>query len=614
MSYSKKKGDKSMQGEKFTLMQYNISAILGFIEAGDFVIPEIQRPFVWKRAQVRDLIDSLYNGYPTGYIITWKNPDVHTKDGCVANGKRVLIDGQQRITSLMAAVSGLEVLDEDFNKDRIKIAFNPLAKDSDKMFAVQDASHLKDKKWIPDIAEVFKNEFDPFDFAIKYCENNSDVKPNEINNAIMSLKGIANRQIGVIELDHTLDIDEVTEIFIRINSKGTALSQSDFVMSKMASDTIHGGNTLRKVVDYFCHLAVKPDFYPQMIKDEEFEKTEYAAKIKWLARDNEDIYDPDYGDMLRVSFMYSFDRAKLADLVSLLSGRDFVTREFKEDIVEDSYYKLGEGIKVFINEYNFNQFVLAIKGAGYKSSKQLNSQMTLDFAYMLYLKLSKDTTIPRDQIKHHVQKWFVLSTLTGRYITSPESVMSRDIRLINEKGFINFFNEVEASVLSDTFWNITLPQNLETTSTNSPAFNTFLAAQVNLNCNSLFMHGTMISDLINISGDVHHIFPKAYLKKNGVDSKGRYNQVANFTYLDTQVNKAVKDDAPNIYFGKVIEQCENTSIAFGNIADRDSLMRNLDENAIPQDVIGMTVDDYDVFLVERRKLMAKLVEKYYKGL
>lgn len=514
----------------------------------------------------------------------------------------------------MAAVSGLEVLDEDFNKDRIKIAFNPLAKDSDKMFAVQDASHLKDKKWIPDIAEVFKNEFDPFDFAIKYCENNSDVKPNEINNAIMSLKGIANRQIGVIELDHTLDIDEVTEIFIRINSKGTALSQSDFVMSKMASDTIHGGNTLRKVVDYFCHLAVKPDFYPQMIKDEEFEKTEYAAKIKWLARDNEDIYDPDYGDMLRVSFMYSFDRAKLADLVSLLSGRDFVTREFKEDIVEDSYYKLGEGIKVFINEYNFNQFVLAIKGAGYKSSKQLNSQMTLDFAYMLYLKLLKDTTIPRDQIKHHAQKWFVLSTLTGRYITSPESVMSRDIRLINEKGFINFFNEVEASVLSDTFWNITLPQNLETTSTNSPAFKTFLAAQVNLNCNSLFMHGTMISDLINISGDVHHIFPKAYLKKNGVDSKGRYNQVANFTYLDTQVNKAVKDDAPNIYFGKVIEQCENTSIAFGNIADRDSLMRNLDENAIPQDVIGMTVDDYDVFLVERRKLMAKLVEKYYKGL
>ena len=197
-----------------------------------------------------------------------------------------------------------------------------------------------------------------------------------------------------------------------------------------------------------------------MIKDLEFEKTEFASKIKWLAKDNEDIYNPDYNDMLRVAFMYSFNRAKLSDLVSLLSGRDFETREFKEEIVEDSYNKLCEGIKVFINEHNFEQFVLAIKGAGFKSSKQLNSQMTLDFAYMLYLKLSKDSSIPHDQVKHHVQKWFVLSTLTGRYVGSPESVMSRDIRLINEKGFINFFYEIEASVLSDTFWDISLPQNL----------------------------------------------------------------------------------------------------------------------------------------------------------
>lgn len=603
-----------MQGEKFTLMQYNVSAILGFIEAGQFVIPEIQRPFVWKKSQVRDLIDSLYNGYPTGYIITWKNPDVHTKDGTMANGKHILIDGQQRITALMASIVGLEVLDEDFNKDRIKIAFNPLATDSDKRFAVQDASHLKDRKWISDISEVFKNNFDPFDFVFKYCEDNPKVKHNEVNNAIIKLKEIANRQIGVIELDHSLDIDEVTEIFIRINSKGTALSQSDFVMSKMAADTAHGGNTLRKVVDYFCHLAVKHDFFPQMIKDTEFEKTEYAYNIKWLAKDNEDIYVPDYNDMLRVAFMYSFDRAKLSDLVSLLSGRDFETREFREEIVEASYKKLCEGIKVFINEYNFEQFVLAIKGAGFKSSKQLNSQMTLDFAYMLYLKLSKDFSIPRDRVKHHVQKWFVLSTLTGRYVGSPESVMSRDIRLINERGFINFFNEIEASVLSDTFWNISLPQKLETTSTNSPAFNTFLAAQINLNCNSLFMHGTMISDLINISGDVHHIFPKAYLKNNGVEAKGRYNQVANFTYLDTQVNKAVRDDAPNIYFGKALEQCENKKIAFGNISDREAFMKNLEENSIPKSVVSMTVKDYDVFLAERRVLLSQLIEKYYKGL
>ena len=603
-----------MQGAKFTLRQYPVNAILGLIEANEFVIPEIQRPFVWKKAQVRDLIDSLYYGYPTGYIITWKNPDVKTKDGKVASGKHILIDGQQRITALMAAVSGLEILDSDFNKDRIKIAYNPMEKEKDKIFAVQDASHLKDKKWIPDISEIFKSDFDSFEFSMEYCKNNEDVKPNDVNKAIMRLKEIETRQIGVIELDQSLDIDEVTEIFIRINSKGTPLSQSDFVMSKMAADVTHGGNVLRKAVDYFCHLSIKPDFYAQMVKDADFAKTEFASKIKWLADDKEDIYDPDYGDMLRVAFMYSFDRAKLSDLVSLLSGRDFETREFKDEIVEESYKKLYEGIMLFINEYNFEQFVLAIKGAGFKSSKQLNSKMTLDFAYLLYLKLAKKSDIPQDQVKHYVQKWFVLSTLTGRYVGSPESVMAKDIRMINEKGFIEFYKEIEASVLSDTFWNVSLVQNLETTSINSPAFNTFLAAQTKLNYNSLFMHGTMISDLITISGDVHHIFPKAYLKKSGIDNITKYNQIANYIYLDTQVNKAISDNAPCVYFGKSIEQCDNKTIAFGNISDINILKENMAENAIPENIANMNVDNYDEFLSERRKLMSKIIEKYYKSL
>lgn len=603
-----------MIGEKFTLMQYSVSAILGLIEAKQFVIPEIQRPFVWDRTQVRDLIDSLYNGYPTGYIITWKNPDVKTKDGSVANGKHVLIDGQQRITALMAAISGQTVLDEDFKEYRIKIAFNPMSKDPTKTFAVQDASHLRDKKWIPDISEIFKNDFDAFDFAIQYCTDNPGIKPNEVNNIITKLRGITNRQIGVIELDHSLDIDEVTEIFIRINSKGTALSQSDFVMSKMAADSAHGGNILRKVVDYFCHLAVKPDFYPQMIKDAEFEATPYAKKIEWLSKNNDDIYAPDYGDMLRVSFMYSFGRGRLAELVSLLSGRDFETREYKEEIVEDSYKKLSNGILEFINEYNFEQFVLAIRGAGYKSKKMLTSQNTLDFAYMLFLKLKADPSIPQAQEKRYVQKWFVLSTLSGRYVGSPETAMSRDIRSIEEKGFLSYFSEVEASILSDTFWNITLPQNLETTAVTSPAFNAFLAAQDYLKCNSFLQKGTMVTDLINISGDVHHIFPKAFLRKNGVNTKTRYNQVANYTYLDTQVNKAVGDDAPNVYFGKIKEQCETGNLVIGNISSLDELRKNLSENAVPEETTEMTVKEYDEFLRKRRLLMAQMIEKYYKSL
>ena len=603
-----------MIGEKFTLLQYSVSGILGLIETEQFVIPEIQRPFVWKRSQVRDLIDSLYNGYPTGYIITWKNPDVKTKDGGKSNGKHVLIDGQQRITALMAAIAGKEVLDEDFNLDRIKIAFNPLATDNSKRFAVQDASHLKDKKWIPDISIVFSTDFRQRAFENEYAKANPDVDLDELSDILGKLKGIANRQIGVIELDHSLEIDEVTEIFIRINSKGTALSQSDFVMSKMAADVEHGGNTLRKTVDYFCHLAAKPEFYTHMIHDKDFQLSQYADKIKWLAKDYDDIYDPDYGDMLRVSFMHQFRRGKLADLVSLLSGRDFETKEYRDDIVESSYLKLDKGIQNFINEYNFNQFIMAIKGAGFISNKLLNSKMTLDFAFTLYLMLLDDPTIPNAQIKRYVQKWFVMSTLTSRYIGSPETVMDRDMRTIAEKGFINFLSEVEASALSDTFWNITLPQNLETSSVNSPAFNTFIAAQINLNCNSMLMNGTKIADLVTISGDVHHIFPRAYLKSNGIDNKLKYNQVANYIYLDTQVNKAISDDAPYVYFSKAKNQCETKDIVLGNISDKELLESNLKENCIPANIDTMDALSYDSFLLERRKMMASLIEKYYKGL
>lgn len=603
-----------MISEKFTLLQYSVGGILGLIETGQFVVPEIQRPFVWKKSQVRDLIDSLYNGYPTGYIITSKNPDVKIKDGGKSSGKHVLIDGQQRITALMAAIAGKEVLDEDFNMDRIRIAFNPFATDNSKRFAVQDASHLKDKRWIPDISVVFSVDFKQRAFENEYAKANPGIDLDELADVLGKLKGIANRQIGVIELDHTLDIDEVTEIFIRINSKGTALSQSDFVMSKMAADTEHGGNMLRKTIDYFCHLAVKPEFYAHMMLDKEFQLSKYAEKVKWLAGSYDDIYDPDYGDMLRVSFMHQFRRGKLADLVSLLSGRDFETKEYREEIIEDSYNRLDTGILNFINKYNFDQFTMAIKGAGFISSRLLHSAMTLDFAYTLYLMLLDDPAIPNAQIKRYVQRWFVMSTLTSRYTGSPETAMDKDMRAIAEKGFIDYFNEVEASELSDNFWNITLPQNLETSSVNSPSFNAFLAAQINLNCNSMLMNGTKISDLISISGDVHHIFPRAYLQSSGITSKTKYNQVANYVYLDTQVNKAIGDDAPYVYFGSVKSQCDSKDIKLGNISDENLLRTNLKENCIPEEVFGMTAADYDDFLQKRRKLMAKMIEEYYKGL
>ena len=318
--------------------------------------------------------------------------------------------------------------------------------------------------------------------------------------------------------------------------------------------------------------------------------------------------------MLRVSFMHQFSRGKLGDLVSLLSGRNFLERTYEERIAQESFLKLHDGVMNFMNEYNFQQFILAIKAAGFISPKLLNSKMTLDFAYTLFLILQYSGEVDKVQIKRYVQKWFVLTTLTGRYISSPESKMDQDLRRIGEKGFMAFLHETEAASLSDDYWNVGLVQNLETSAISSPYFNVFLAAQIFLKDRSLLSGNVDVEDLVSSMGDVHHIFPKQYLKENGVTDKARYNQVANYTYLDTSINIAIGKKAPSDYFRMAKEQSEGAEGTIGTIKSGVEFTSNLEVNCIPENVIEMDAGDYEQFLMTRRMLMAQKIKKYYNSL
>jgi hypothetical protein len=604
--------------EKYNPNSMPISALIGNIEAHDIAIPEIQRPFVWKKSQVRDFLDSLYKGYPTGYLIIWKSPNVKLKDGSMSSGKKILIDGQQRVTALMTAVAGFDIVDSNYNKGRIKISFNPYAAISDDpdatIFEVQSGAIAKDKRWIHDIADIFKPGFNHLRFIKQYCLENPDMNDEKLSDVLTQLMDIKNRRIGVIELAESLDIDVVTDIFIRINSNGTSLSQGDFVMSKIASDEDHGGNMLRKVIDYFAHLSVDPQNYETIgLNDEEFAASEYFPKLKWLKDYTESVYDPDCDDVLRVAFMSMYPRAKLSDLVSLLSGRDFDERTYKAEIIDDTYIKLKTGVLRVINEDNFKNFVLAIKGAGFVSNKMVNSQMAIDFAYMLYLRLKETKEADVSQIKRLVQRWYVFSILTGRYSNSPESAFYGDIRKIAENGVANVLKEMEDATLSDNFWANQVPMNLENTSSTNPTLQVYLAAQIFLKDTSLLSNSTSVRELVEIFGDVHHIFPKAYLKKNGFD-KQLFNQNGNFSFLDTQVNKGISDDAPNIYFPKAFKQCETKIIECGSITDQKLLKQNLQTNCIPDGIETMDFHDYESFLKQRRALMAQKIRHYYESL
>lgn len=593
--------------QKYAVNQYLIEALLNWVKTGEIAIPEIQRPFVWDGAKVRDLMDSLYQGYPVGYVIAWRNPNVRLKDGSLSEGKKVLIDGQQRVTALTAAILGQYVINKTYKRVKIKIAFHPI----DEKFEVQNSAILKDKTWLPDISEVINGS--ALKIVREYLKLNPDANEEHIEITITRLLDIPKKQIGLIELAPDLDIETVTDIFIRINSKGVVLSQADFVMSKIASNTEYNGNELRKAIDYFCHLAISPEFYKHIVdNDEDFAKTDFFSKMQWLKTENEDLYDPDYNDLIRVAFTSQFNRGRLSDLVSLLSGRNFEIRTFEDDIAEQSFAKLKLGVNSFINETNFKRFLMIIKSAGFISPKLIRSQNAINFAYVVYLKL-KELGVNSVSIERYVRRWLVYSILTGRYSGSPESAFDYDIKQISHKPFDEILKEREEAELSDAFWSASLPQSLDTSVASSPYFHVFLASQVKANDRGFLSTDVLVGDLISLRGDIHHLFPKDYLKKNGLDSS-QYNQIANYVYMQSEINIKVGNKPPKEYFDIINNQMLNNHQQVSGLSTEQQLLDNLKMNCVPTEIQQMSMSDYNGFLALRRKLMAIKIKDYYHAL
>lgn len=465
-----------MATQRYTVTPHPVETLLTWVKSGEIAIPEIQRPFDWEATKVRNLLDSLYHGFPVGYLIAWRNPTVRLKDGSTATGKRILIDGQQRVTALMAALLGREVVTKNYDRVRIRIAFHPL----EEKFEVSNPAIAKNAAWITDIAEVFAPGTSLFALVNTYCAGNEGANQDGIFQVLERLRKIVNNHVGIIELDSELSIETVTEIFIRVNSAGAELSQADFAMSKIASNENYGGNVLRKAIDYFCHLAVAPEFFATVQEnDAAFAATQFFPKMTWLRHENDDIYDPSYTDMLRVAFTSEFQRGRLQDLVALLSGRNFETKQYEEKIAEESFAKLKEGVLNFINETHFKRFVMIIRSAGFIDASLIGSQNALNFAYILYLALRAQNEPPA-AIESAVRRWFVMSVLTGRYSGSPETTFDSDIRQMHGQGFEQYSAAIFAGSLSDAFWHTLLPQQMDTSTANSPYFRVFQAAQVKL--------------------------------------------------------------------------------------------------------------------------------------
>lgn len=592
---------------KYTVNQQTVSVILGWIESNNIAIPEMQRPFVWTSKKVRDLMDSLYRGFPVGYLITWQSQAAPVKGGGHAGYQQILIDGQQRTTALRAAVAGEPVINKNFEKKRVIISFNPQTEE----FATATPFLLRSPEWLYDIHEFLKGD-DVFEALDDYLVKNPEADRRIVGKNLQQLMGIKNAQIGIISLSDELDIETVTEIFVRINSKGVPLSSSDFVMSKISAQGEQGRN-LRKTIDYFAHLAVSPQSFEELEQDTEFVNTKFWSKISWLKNDSEDLYDPTYVDLIRVASMVAFRRGQISYVVRELSGLNPETRKFDPERIPVAYDKFEDALLRTVNEYNFKKFLTIVKSAGFVSNKLFSSVNAVNFAYALFLIMREDKCSD-SEVSSVVRRWLVMMLLTGRASGSFESGFERDLARIARHGAKGALQEIEQSDLTDAFWDFGLPQRLETSSINNPQFRSFLAAQVKAKAQAFLSKHFSVHDMIEIQGDIHHLVPKDYLRKNGVNDKREYNQVANYAMTETAVNIRIGNRLPAEYLGEVKTQIANGEPTLGEIVTEADLQKSFEENAVPDSLFETTVENFESFLGERRRLIAKKLKDYYFSL
>ena len=517
-----------MKSDNYKITQYSVSSILNYVENSQIAIPEIQRPFVWKGEEVRALIDSLYEGYPIGYLIVWQNSQVRVRGFGKGGTKKILIDGQQRVTALMAALLGKEVLDEQYQSCRIRIAFNPLAQTGDERFAVCDEKHEQDSKWIPDISIFFRRDFSFRQFEKEYKEANPGEDFTPLEESVDTLKEIVKHQVGVIELSFLLDIDVVSEIFIRINLQGKPLNQEDFVMSKISVNEEYGGDYIRNCIDYFCHLLREPSFYQVLQQNEtDFFNSEYGQAVAWCQNGEKNLYIPSYADVLKVVLISYFGKVRIGDLVHLLSGRTgekkgLTKKEISKKLSEEAFEKLGAGVKAFVCEKNFKGFQKALKKAGYCCSRLLYSQSVLNYCYAMYLLMDRQG-IGEEEKESLLARWMTMVMLTGHYQSGGEGTVLKDYANATEEGFASYLAQIEELKLTEEFYDSILPDKFASTTARTAPFLVYVATQCARGVHSLYSDVT-IEELYKNKTESYQILPKTYLAKCGYKTREIYGQ------------------------------------------------------------------------------------------
>jgi len=494
------------------------------------------------------------------------------------------VDGQQRLTSLYAVLKGIPIVREDFRKERIQIAFHP----REERFEVADAAIKRDPEFIADISELWSGDLPRNKFVKAFIASLGRSRPvtaddeDLLTERIDSLFDVRNYPFTALELSPSVGEEDVAEVFVRINSKGTVLNQADFILTLMSVFWDEG----RAELERFCRDARTPP-----ISD----PSPYNHFI-----------EPDPDQLLRVSVGLGFRRARLQHVYSILRGKDLETGEFSTERRDRQFAVLKAAQADVLDLQNWHEFFKAVLRAGYRSSSMISSNMGLLYSNVLFLLGKRDFGLAGDELRDAIARWFFMAQLTGRYTGSPETVMEQDLGRLGQATtadqLVAGLDRIVADSLTDDFWTVTLPNELGTAAARSPSLFAYYAALNLIGARVLFSK-LKVAELFDpavkakrAALERHHLFPKAYLKSVGFTRMRDINQIANFALVEWPDNADISDTAPSQYFPRYASR----------LTDEDRYW-----HALPD---GWHLMPYPRFLEARRKLVARVIRDGFEKL
>ena len=587
-----------MTTDVFKKVDYTLDQLLNQIDLGTISLPDIQRPFVWKPSKVRDLFDSMYQGFPIGNLLFWKNDTSASTKSIGVDIKQkapdlLIVDGQQRLTSLFAVFTGRPVLFDDYVERQIHIAFNPITE----VFEVTDAAIRNDPEFIPDISSLLAGGDGEFAFVGRYLSKLTEVRhvdPEEqrrLAEAISRLDQLRKYPLSALELDASLDEEKVAEVFVRVNSQGVTLKQADFILTLMSVFWEKG----RVQLEEFCRAA--------------------AAPSKGAPSPFNHFIKPSPDQLLRVGIGVAFRRGRLKLAYNVLRGKDMESGAFSPERRTEQFEELSRAQDQVVDLTSWHEYLKCLMAAGYVSGATISSENALLYTYALYLIGRHQYSVDHASLRSAIARWFFMSALSGRYTNSPETRIEEDFaRLRNVEtatDFVQVLADQVDAVLTNDFWSIQLPNELATSASRGPSLFAFLAAQKLLRAPVLYSK-LSVSDLLDPAIqskkaplERHHLFPRAFLRRVGVTSTRDINQIANFTLVEWTTNIDILDQPPSDY-------APSYEVAVRAMKDGDNLLATMYElHALPS---GWHEMPYAAFLETRRDLMANVIRRGFDAI